>query len=46
VLWGLSYDGEEGVLDVLNLLNEEFILAMKLAGCKDIKVSRARLSFD
>jgi (S)-2-hydroxy-acid oxidase len=38
VLWGLAYEGEEGVLDVLNLLKEELVLAMKLAGCVDLKV--------
>ncbi|KAE8600880.1 hypothetical protein XENTR_v10013437 [Xenopus tropicalis] len=32
-LWGLAYQGEEGVKDVLNILMEEFRLAMSLAGC-------------
>lgn len=32
VLWGLSHSGEEGVSNVLKLLNDEFVLAMKLAG--------------
>eukprot|EP01036_Dinobryon_divergens_P032417 gene32417-42000_t len=30
VLWGLSHSGEEGVYNVLKLLNDEFTLAMKL----------------
>ncbi|KAM4770885.1 2-Hydroxyacid oxidase 1 [Rhinophrynus dorsalis] len=33
VLWGLAYQGEEGVKDVLNILMEEFRLAMSLTGC-------------
>ena len=42
--------GEEGVYNVLKLLNEELILAMKLAGCvslTDLKPSliRTALSF-
>jgi (S)-2-hydroxy-acid oxidase len=32
VLWGLVHSGEEGVNHVLKLLNDEFVLAMKLAG--------------
>lgn len=42
VVWGLSHSGEEGVSHVLKLLNDEFTLAMKLAGCvtiADIKAS-------
>jgi len=42
VLWGLSHSGEEGVSHVLKLLNDEFTLAMKLAGCvtlNDLKPS-------
>ena len=33
VLWGLAVNGQGGVTQVLNLLNEEFALTMKLAGC-------------
>ena len=33
VLWGLSVNGQSGVTQVLNLLNEELALTMKLAGC-------------
>ena len=46
----ISLSGEEGVYNVLKLLNEELILAMKLAGCvslTDLKPSliRTALSF-
>jgi 4-hydroxymandelate oxidase len=33
VLWGLAVNGQGGVTQVLNLLNEELALTMKLAGC-------------
>ncbi|KAG0376405.1 Hydroxyacid oxidase 1 [Mortierella sp. AD032] len=33
VLWGLAHDGEEGVSLALSLLQQEFELAMALAGC-------------
>ena len=36
VLWGLSYDGENGVTRVLQLLRDEFDLAMALTGCRAI----------
>jgi isopentenyl diphosphate isomerase/L-lactate dehydrogenase-like FMN-dependent dehydrogenase len=39
ILWGLTYDGEEGVCQVLTLLREELTLAMKLLGCTDVHVS-------
>ncbi|KAJ1920447.1 Hydroxyacid oxidase 1 [Mycoemilia scoparia] len=42
VLWALSYQGEEGVCKMLDLINEEFRLAMALTGCctiNDIKRS-------
>jgi (S)-2-hydroxy-acid oxidase len=45
ILWGLSHSGEAGVYEVLRLLREEFILAMKLSGCasiSDIKSSFIR----
>lgn len=50
VLWGLAHSGEEGVYNVVNLLKEEFALAMALSGCvkiEDIKPSlvRSALSF-
>lgn len=45
VLWGLAHSGEEGVFNVLKLLNDEFVLAMQLSGCtsiQDIKPSLVR----
>jgi len=33
VLWGLAVNGEAGVTQVLNLLNQELALTMTLAGC-------------
>ncbi|XP_043818458.1 hydroxyacid oxidase 2 isoform X2 [Dromiciops gliroides] len=36
VLWGLTYKGEEGVLQVLNLLKKEFSRSMSLTGCRSI----------
>eukprot|EP00062_Callorhinchus_milii_P019647 gi/632974423/ref/XP_007903670.1/ PREDICTED: hydroxyacid oxidase 1 [Callorhinchus milii] len=37
VLWGLAYQGEEGVNDVLQMLREEFKLASALAGCRNVR---------
>ncbi len=34
VLWGLAYEGKEGVEQVLGMLRDEFALAMQLAGKK------------
>lgn len=42
IIWGLAHSGEEGVTDVLKLLNEELTQAMQLMGCArlaDIKPS-------
>jgi 4-hydroxymandelate oxidase len=36
VLWGLTVDGESGVLEVLNILRHELDLAMALCGCPTI----------
>lgn len=36
VLWGLAVGGEDGVVDVLELLREEFELAMALAGAREV----------
>ncbi|KAF9559607.1 Hydroxyacid oxidase 1 [Mortierella alpina] len=33
ILWGLAHDGEDGVSLALNLIQQEFELAMALAGC-------------
>ena len=36
ILWGLACGGESGVRDVLKMLREELILAMRLAGKRTI----------
>lgn len=36
VIWGLSYNGEEGVKQILKILRKEFDLAMALSGCSRI----------
>ncbi|KAJ2392954.1 hypothetical protein GGI23_005113 [Coemansia sp. RSA 2559] len=36
VLWALNYNGEDGVVEMLDMINEEFRLAMALAGCPSI----------
>ncbi|KAM9784296.1 2-Hydroxyacid oxidase 1 isoform 2-T2 [Syngnathus typhle] len=42
VLWGLSCQGEQGVIAVLQLLKDELKLAMGLAGCRSLsEVSRS-----
>ncbi|NXG13061.1 HAOX2 oxidase, partial [Grallaria varia] len=35
-LWGLAYKGEEGLQDVLRILQDEFRLSMALAGCTSV----------
>ncbi|XP_066195193.1 2-Hydroxyacid oxidase 2 isoform X2 [Sylvia atricapilla] len=35
-LWGLAYRGEEGLQDVLRILQDEFRLSMALAGCASV----------
>ncbi|XP_074844561.1 2-Hydroxyacid oxidase 1 [Carettochelys insculpta] len=37
VIWGLVYQGEEGAKEVLQMLKEEFQLAMALSGCQSVK---------
>ncbi|XP_069810475.1 2-Hydroxyacid oxidase 1 [Dendropsophus ebraccatus] len=37
VLWGLAYQGQHGVEEVLSILREEFHLAMALSGCCNVK---------
>ena len=37
VLWGLAYDGENGVKKVLQILRKEFDLAMALCGCTSVE---------
>lgn len=36
ILWGLAYRGEEGAARVLEILQEELVLAMRLTGTKSI----------
>ncbi|XP_072901506.1 2-Hydroxyacid oxidase 2 isoform X2 [Hemitrygon akajei] len=36
VVWGLAYKGEEGVKEILQILNAEFRLSMALSGCRNI----------
>jgi (S)-2-hydroxy-acid oxidase len=45
VLWGLAHSGEDGVAHILQLLNDELVLAMRLSGAltvKDLKPSMIR----
>lgn len=37
LIWGLVYQGEEGAKEVLQMLKEEFRLAMALTGCRTVK---------
>ncbi|XP_067421424.1 2-Hydroxyacid oxidase 1 [Emydura macquarii macquarii] len=37
IIWGLVYQGEEGAKEVLQMLKEEFQLAMALSGCCSVK---------
>jgi isopentenyl diphosphate isomerase/L-lactate dehydrogenase-like FMN-dependent dehydrogenase len=43
VLWGLAANGQAGVRRVMDLLNEELIRAMRLAGCADLESTRVDL---
>ncbi|XP_072043293.1 2-Hydroxyacid oxidase 1-like [Amphiura filiformis] len=36
VIWGLAYDGENGVKKVLEILRDEFSIAMALSGCRSL----------
>ncbi|XP_006751915.1 hydroxyacid oxidase 1, partial [Leptonychotes weddellii] len=38
IIWGLASQGEKGVQDVLEILKEEFRLALALSGCQNVKV--------
>jgi (S)-2-hydroxy-acid oxidase/4-hydroxymandelate oxidase len=40
VLWALAVNGEEGVAHAINLLTEEFRIAMQIAGCSSINEIR------
>lgn len=47
ILYGLSYDGQNGVEQVLNILNDEFRLTMALAGTRDLKeINRDTVRWD
>ncbi|XP_077202015.1 2-Hydroxyacid oxidase 2 isoform X2 [Paroedura picta] len=35
-LWGLAYKGEEGLQELLQILKDEFRLAMALTGCRSV----------
>ncbi|OOF95552.1 hypothetical protein ASPCADRAFT_49993, partial [Aspergillus carbonarius ITEM 5010] len=37
VVWGLAYDGEQGVSRVLDILYDEFKRCMQLTGCRTLK---------
>ncbi|NWR30938.1 HAOX1 oxidase, partial [Tachuris rubrigastra] len=37
LLWGLAYQGAEGAKEVLQMLKEEFRLAMALTGCRRVE---------
>ncbi|KAJ2076481.1 Hydroxyacid oxidase 1 [Coemansia sp. RSA 988] len=36
VLWALNYNGEEGVVEMLEMINEELRLTMALTGCVNV----------
>lgn len=40
VAWGLAAAGAEGVAHVLEILREEFDLAMALSGCRSVSEIR------
>lgn len=40
ILWALALNGEDGVVDAVNLLIEEFRIAMQIAGCSSIGAIR------
>ncbi|XP_068185147.1 2-Hydroxyacid oxidase 2-like [Antennarius striatus] len=46
ILWGLAYKGEEGVREVLQILKDEFRLAMTLSGCINVaEINRNLIQF-
>jgi (S)-2-hydroxy-acid oxidase/4-hydroxymandelate oxidase len=40
VVWALAVDGEQGVVDAVNLLIEELRVAMRIAGCATLQAIR------
>jgi 4-hydroxymandelate oxidase len=44
-IWGLAVAGEDGVVDVLRILHDEFTNAMALAGCRSVsEITRAHVA--
>ncbi|XP_044750645.1 hydroxyacid oxidase 1-like [Coccinella septempunctata] len=43
VLWGLAYDGEKGVKDVMEILKREFDTTLALSGCSTINDIRSNM---
>lgn len=37
VIWGLNYNGREGVEQVIQILKSELEMALRLSGCDDVK---------
>ncbi|GAB7332141.1 hypothetical protein MBLNU13_g04017t1 [Cladosporium sp. NU13] len=45
-IWGLAYNGQEGIELALKILQHEFKLTMGLAGCRSVKeISRSHVTF-
>ncbi|XP_064873826.1 2-Hydroxyacid oxidase 2-like isoform X1 [Oncorhynchus nerka] len=45
-VWGLAYKGEEGLKEVLHILNNEFRLSMALSGCRNVaEINRNLIQF-
>lgn len=45
-IWGLAYNGQEGVELALRILESEFRLTMGLAGCRTVgEISRRHVTF-
>jgi len=40
VLWALAVNGEAGVLEAVNMLREELVIAMQISGCRSIEEIR------
>ena len=36
-IWGLAYNGKDGVLKTLDILRNEFDSVMSLSGCTDVR---------
>nr|XP_020841305.1 hydroxyacid oxidase 1 isoform X4 [Phascolarctos cinereus] len=44
IIWGLAYQGEKGVKEVLEMLQEEFRLAMALTGNQQMEMGRESIA--